>query len=176
MIFLLYMILVSQAYEPLAGSKMSYCDSHYFLSGKEDVYYSFCSEYPVRESYSVSQRFSEVSTALFNYASKNNFPTKTCAPRGALEIYHVNIDDRFSKILDNPGDYYGLYDPLIDDDSRVVIIFEKLESELERKVFAHEVSHYWYDRFCWGVIEPDPEKFSYAFQAHYMERVNVRGY
>ena len=116
----------------------------------------------------------KIEKALFEYAKKNNLPTKECKDNKRLEIYYVksdvlNDEKRFPEIVsDNGLLVWGLYDSGFED--KGIILLTNQGKNKTEETYAHEMYHYWYHRFCWHNVSPyDHEKSALVFETYYEE-------
>ena len=82
----------------------------------------------------------------------------------------INDRDRFVdlKDLDPSVVLWGVYDPMTYNRNQAsIVLSEHKDIEGLKALFAHELAHYWYDRFCWSRKGGNEEEFVYGFQSYY---------
>jgi hypothetical protein len=132
----------------------------------------------------IESTFVDASQSVFKFAEQEGVYRSTeCSPIHNLEIYDVdwsvlNDSSRFG-VVQNPSAYgmQGLYDPRLSEPGvSSVMITDHSKSGTSRTtlardiLIAHEISHYWYDRFCFNNgWHGDAESFAIKFESYYLK-------
>lgn len=112
----------------------------YILDGKSNTNYI-----------SHANNFSKL---ILEYSQSYGLPLKECKPSGNVEIFEVDVTilndvNRFGNWKDPADTVWGLYDSIMFQPNDSAIMITDHGSETNNLIFAHELAHYWFDRFCW---------------------------
>jgi hypothetical protein len=120
------------------------------------------------------------------FAKENNLPMKDCRPKHNIDVYAVT-----SEVLNQPGRFEGwqqwatingapiggLYNPTPHDmmkgEASVFITYQTSADSgwLNRAIFAHELSHWFYDQYCWDLIlSENTEEFAQRYEDWWKNR------
>jgi hypothetical protein len=107
------------------------------------------------------------------YANKNNIQLAECN-NATLEIFVVdmaviNSTDRYPWTTNTVSERWALYDPYDRNPGlSVIILTDHNDSVIDSVLFAHELGHYWYDKYClMNQLSGTTEDFAIAFQDFY---------
>lgn len=115
--------------------------------------------------------------AVQHFAKEKGYPIAECRLNDTLEIYYVKQDilndsRRFPVFINEnlgPNDIvWGIYDPVSQNPHYAVLMISDPGGAKTEETQAHELYHYWYDRFCWERYQPgDPESAALEFENFY---------
>lgn len=115
--------------------------------------------------------------AIQHYSKEKGYPMEQCRTIDTLEIYYVRQDElnkrgRFPIFMNenlSPNDVvWGVYDPVSQSPHYAVLMISNPGGTKTEETQAHELYHYWYDRFCWERHHPgDPESAALEFETFY---------
>ena len=118
---------------------------------------------------------SRVNLEIQLYAKKLKLPVYSCLENDNLDIYEVSL-----AVLNDPSRFkvkrapdiklLGYYDPMLTDTGKSTIAFASFGYPEDELTIAHEMAHYWYDRFCWNLMYSDTEGFARDFEKYYKDR------
>lgn len=121
------------------------------------------------------------SNLVFQFADVQSLRFNECVPKDHLEIYQIpedvlNDHTRFEgwQIQNkNAFTIWGLFDPRLGQKILASIMITDHGEKENSLIFSHELSHYWYDRFCWNEhwIWGD-ELFATQFEKFYLKQEN----
>jgi hypothetical protein len=163
------------SYPPLADYSWTNCDKSTFSAGGHTVNYTYCTNQNKITKQFIALNSSDASESFFRFLRSRGYSTAMCAPERLLEIYEVTVPtlnnpNRFNLWQANtPGvdEIWALYDnrarqPGLD---AIVITNHYGYNELN---LAHELAHYWIDRFCLNGKVGSEERFISAFESFYL--------
>jgi hypothetical protein len=122
-----------------------------------------------------------LSESVFGFAESKNMDFDECVDKEHLEIYQIsqqilNDQSRFNgwQVKSDGSEFiWGLYDPRVGAKIIASIMITDHGEKENRLIFAHELSHYWYDRFCWNHgWEGSDEQFAMEFEKFYLKSEN----
>lgn len=164
----------SYAYEPLKDQEWLACNSANFNAEINNnsfiVNYKICFQ---DEGVPSKEELITITQKIFEFAKKNNLSDNQCVILENLEIYKIstmmlNDKSRFPGWSNKEAkEIWGLYDPRVDETGVSSIMLTEHGSRWNKITLAHELSHYWYDRFCWnqGWSKSD-EQFALDFELY----------
>ena len=126
-----------------------------------------------------------IESAIIKYGSLNGYPIVECRPINTLELFYIDksiLNDRirFSGFTNNNINknvvIWGLYDPIINQSKYAALVISNPGAKKAEETLAHELFHYWYDRFCWeahiiGTAEDAALNFQTFYEINYMEKI-----
>jgi hypothetical protein len=166
-------------YKPLGGIEMaSYSkgvDSFSYDGKKFNLHYSLYSQRGEYSSEFMKENISIATEFIFKFADTKGLSARECRPTTNLEFYDIdesilNDDAIFSDWKKNQKASYiwGLYDPVITDPNGAAIFLTEHGEFYNRLLVGHELSHYWFDRFCWERgWSNSAESFAQEFEVFY---------
>ncbi len=111
---------------------------------------------------------------IFKFAELKGLKTIEVLPNLKLEIFQVSMDllndrQRFPEYQNMTNlSIWGLYDPRSLSEASIMITDHG--SNWTKLTLAHELSHYWFDRFGWQRLwKKDPESFALEFERYYLK-------
>lgn len=168
-------------YQPLRDISWASCNRDSFTVGdgynNYTVNYTYCTSEGTISSYFIDKNVESMSALALDFIQELGLSKNECRRNSNLEIYQVSMD-----VLNNPNRFFqwqagnpntstiwALYDARVPD-SNVSSIMLTSHSGWDHVNFAHELSHYWYDRLCLGSqynyqIEPFAERFQEYYKA-----------
>jgi hypothetical protein len=166
-------------YEELKDLSWSHChNSSFSIIDKGNVYftnYIYCSQDLEISPDFIDYNVERISEMAFDYMNKRDLNLTQCKNVTVLEIYNIAYN-----ILNNHTIFNGwqdanpqykeiaaLYDSRSTEKGPVSLILTN-QGNANQIYFAHEMGHYWYDRFCLGgQVNYDKEAFAYDFERYY---------
>ena len=179
-----YLVLLSTSvfasdYRPVQDQPWKSCERNYHVAeyGEKlySVSYSFCTVGGGISVEDIRPQLKRSTQLIFEFAKSRGYKGEQCVANSKLEIYDVKLETlndpgRFPAWTNaSPNGIIGLYDPRINDYNTSSLILTG-SSDKWKLIFAHELSHYWYDRLCWNKYDPDPERFAMDFERFYNSR------
>lgn len=149
-------------------------DISYTLSRQSDI-----SDYNERSHSRENIRhvISDSYTLIKSYLSERGFSYKECREDYNLHIFIVDksvlyTPSRFGKYWASTGNphntLWAYYDSTLEIEKNSIILLANIYGENNDALFAHEMSHYWYDRLCLGTqLSGGSEKFAQSYQSYY---------
>lgn len=161
-------------YQPLQNKEWTNCQSSYFEVNTAQKQYLINYQYcfiTTEISFDFIQKEIVKDTGyVLNYAESLGLKNQECIANSNLEIFQVDLktlnSTKFQDQSVTPGGQtWGLYDPRVNDYNVSSIILTEHGYNMDRVIFAHELSHYWYDRLCWSSgWTKTPEQFALGFE------------
>jgi len=122
--------------------------------------------------------------AIKDFARREGLPTLPCKDLKVLDLYFVPVSEITNRAqymrfpfnnMKEDSIVWGIYDPLSSEHKSAVIFGNPggIYSELTQ---AHELAHYWHDRFCWpDYSSKNPEELAIEFENFYSENYLKEG-
>jgi hypothetical protein len=177
----LFLLLLSSpivAYQPLQSVVWKQCTTSEYIANYNGealpINYRFCTVGSNITSDNINKEIKKDTKAIFEYADALGYPGTQCVENSSLEIYDIKVETlnesgRFPQWVNaSPNGIWSLYDPRVKDYNTSSLMLTDQGEEWNKITFAHELSHYWYDRLCWNKHQPDPERFAMDFERFYL--------
>lgn len=169
-------------YKKVQDYPWSHCHSSSFSIADNNknynVNYLYCSHQQTISQEFVDETIKKASIISFEYMKSLSLTMVECQDISKLEVYEVDMaflnDQRIfnewkSTAPPNAQKIWALYDPR-NNESGVASIILTDHGGYNSEVFAHEIGHYWYDRFCLGAqYNNQVEPFALAFEEYYKQ-------
>ena len=126
----------------------------------------------------ISTNIIPLSHQVFQFADLHKIPLNECIAKDHLEIFQISQQtlndhtrfDGWQPQNDDASIIWGLYDPRLGQKIFASIMISDHGPKENPLIFAHELSHYWYDRFCWNQYwNNSDEQFALDFEKFYLE-------
>jgi hypothetical protein len=167
-------------YKPLEDYPWSSCYRSSFYpdaSYNYKITYQYCSFNEYTSPQTIAEQIRYDSNLFFQFAEERNFKLVQCKDNSNLEIFMVpdsvlNDHELFNQWQANYQqipNIVGLYDARNEESgvSAIILIDRGFQTN---KIFAHEMGHFWYDRFCLGTqFNYQVELFAEQFELYYLE-------
>jgi hypothetical protein len=170
---LIILLGFSTVYSSLSDKTWEQCSESDFVINDSKVKYKFCTSSNEITSEKIDEQIIEDSKLIFDFVKTLGVVEKQCISNVNLEIYNVEFEvlnekGRFSEWSNKSNlSIWALYDPRVGEPNTASIILSEHGESWNEILFAHELSHYWYDRYCWDKYEPNSEKFALDFEKYY---------
>lgn len=111
---------------------------------------------------------------IWNFAKQNNLPLSKCRDIKydifVVDRSAINDASRYPEIRNQVNQVWGLYDPFPSNSGYTAIMLsENKNQEINSILLAHELSHYWFDAYCWSPHwNGNSESLALAFQSYYI--------
>lgn len=173
---ILFSIAFAQTqYLPLQDQTWKVCKSDAIENNVYNLSFQYC--YNNIELESLNKEVEDISFKVFSFAKEKNLPRMECVKDLSLEIYEtsmkvLNDRNRFSFYQNMTAlPIWGMYDPRNFKSKTSTIVITDHGKKWNNLTLAHEVSHYWFDRYCWNNSwAKKPEDFAMEFEKYYMEK------
>lgn len=176
-IFLLGFATPNRVYEPLLGVVFEESLVWYSENLNVNTTYVFMGQDDKLSEKEIERVSYKSEAAIQHYAGAKGYPVEECREIKTLEIYYVseevlNDSKRFPTFINEnlgPNDIvWGAYDPVHKHKDYAVLIISNPGGNKTEETQAHELFHYWYDRFCWErVASGSPEEAALEFETFY---------
>lgn len=181
MIFLLFwaMAALARPYTPLSDIDFQNHPTRSVVVDSYQIKYS----YHTQNNYNPEiyhQNIVPISEQIFAYAADHNLPLQECKQSVNMDIFEVDTDilndtSRITGWQQHSPDaqvIWALYDPLSEYPRWSVIVVTDHGERNNQILFAHELAHYWFSRFCWSDQWPEgTEHFARSFQSFYVQNL-----
>tara|TARA_Y100000034_G_scaffold106039_1_gene134448 strand:+ start:1564 stop:2166 length:603 start_codon:yes stop_codon:yes gene_type:complete len=114
---------------------------------------------------------------LIDFSKTNHFDiSNDCRSRDIFEIYDLSVSTLNSESFESlptGKNRWGLFTILPEEEYRVAMIITHHQSIITNEaLIAHEVAHYFWDRFCiWRSSSVTSEEFSQRYELYYRELI-----
>lgn len=168
-------------YKPLVDQKFETCtSSHFEVEYKNKSFplaYTFCSQGNIPNE-NIHSQIESSTKDVFKFVDHLKFSPQECLSNRELHIYDVSVEtlndkgrfDGWQKQNVGTEVIWALYDPMVTEPSVSSIMLTE-HKDWNEILFAHELSHYWYDRFCinreW---DKSAEQFALDFEEYLIKR------
>lgn len=168
----------SAEYQALQDQTWDSCQSSSltvdYYGKPQEINYRYCSYNNSIDFEFIRQNLERATEKVFEFAEKLDLNSEQCVNQINLEIYQISFEtlnekDRFGN-WNNEGEAksWGLYDPRASEGNVGSLMITDQGPKWNDLILAHEVSHYWYDRFCWNKKWQKPdEAFAQSFETFY---------
>lgn len=158
------------------ASIKSYSEKTLTVRGQNISYSSYILDGPLLTSGYISESI-RVSSEISIDKIRSTFEV-SCDKNKDLEIYQVNFD-----ILNTPnlitsekkflGLMWGFFDPRRGNTEKTAILIATHTINSNHVIIAHEVAHYWYERYCISSSSISSEDFAKIVESSYFQHFNV---
>jgi hypothetical protein len=168
-------------YKKVENYPWSHCHNSSFSitdnSKKYDVNYLYCSHQQAISREFIDETIRKASSLSFEYMKSLNLTRIECQNLNTIEVYEVEMSflndqgifNEWKSTAPDAQKIWALYDPR-NKESGVASIILTDHGDWNPEVFAHEIGHYWYDRFCLGTqYNYQVEPFALAFEEYYKQ-------
>lgn len=141
-------------------------DSDIFVKNTET--YIIYQQKEIYHEISLREKINKIFDALESYSKENLYPVEICRNKPSVDIFILSKEELNYYSLGlhfKPYSTWGVYDP----DKTMIVMMVPFSSQRKgEEVLAHEISHYWYDIFCWERYwNRTPEEFALKFETYY---------
>lgn len=171
----------SHTYAPLQNYKMNFCYKSVFKitdfnGAAYYVRWKFCSPDNAIDPQLIRSTIDYASYWVFVYMEDNHMEKKECRSEESLEIFQITKEDLNDPLRFPDFDFstskplWGMFDPRVSEVGMNSIMITN-QGVWNEYILAHELSHYWFSRFCMSSkYSINTEVFARDFENFYRQQ------